>query len=104
MNKIRMDATAEGAVYRFMRQPPVIGQMRYKRWTFLIAPSGDADPLWVKRCKEYWELQQETFGLKLSDFTLRTNYLEGYVETAVRIIDILPGRRERSYKAPRLQV
>lgn len=98
-----MDATAEGAIYRFMRQPPVIGQMRYKRWRYLIPPQHDADPVWVKRCKEYWELQQETFGLKVSDFTMRTFHDEGVVETAVRVLDIMPGQRVRDYRAPRVR-
>lgn len=94
---------ATAGVYRIMRQEPVVGQMRYKEWRFAIMPISERDPMWVKRCKEYWELQQETYGLKMSDFTMRINLERNTVETASRIERILPGQRVMDYKAPRLQ-
>ena len=96
-------AQASGAVYRLMKYKPVVGDLRVKSWRFLIPPSGEDDPVWAQRCREYWELQQETFGLKFSDFTMMIDYDEMIVTTAATILAILPGERRMSYTAPRKQ-
>ena len=96
-------AQPNSSTFRYCRNPPVIGEVRHKTWACLIAPSGPTDPLWAKRCKDYWELQQETYGLKFSNFTMDVEFENGlaYLTTWAILLDVLPGRRSRDYKAPR---
>src|SRR5690242_8757284 len=62
------------SIYRYTKEPYIAGQVRHKAYSFLIDPSGDDDPVWAQRFKDYWELQQETFGVKFSNFTLAIDW------------------------------
>jgi hypothetical protein len=89
--------------YRYLRKPAYVGQLRMKGWAYVIPPSGAADPEWIKRAKEFWQLQAETFGLRFEDeILLSVDYGSGCVVSAVHVAEILPGRRTRDYATPRV--
>lgn len=95
-----MTATVHAApgstVYRELKSPAYPGQLRSKAWRCL-AGTDEQDPLWVKRCREYWERHEQVYGLKMTNFaimiepdgTLGTDTLVTYA--AVR--EVLPGPR-----------
>lgn len=91
------------SVYRYTKQPYVIGRTHHKAWSYLIEPAGDDDPVWAKRAKDYWELQQETFGVKFSDFTLAVDWQERVVVTFAILVDVMPGERRVDYVVPRIR-
>lgn len=97
-------AAPVSATYRYMRKPAYVGELRVKTWACLIPPTSDSDPVWAQRCKDYWELQQETYGLKFSNFTMAADCEAGlwYLSTWAVVVGIMPGRRVHGYTAPRV--
>jgi hypothetical protein len=89
------------STYRLMKQAPTIGEVRHRVWQYLIEPSSDQDPVWAARCGNYWQLQQETYGLKFSDFTFVIDWEARCVITFAVLLDVMPGERVAGYKAPR---
>ena len=83
--------------YRYTKNPVRIGQIRHKAWSWLIPPASEHDPVWAQRAKDYWELQQETYGLKLSNFTISIDWDAKVVLTYVIVLDVLPGERRVDY-------
>lgn len=90
------------STYRFTKQPYVIGRVHHKAWSYLIPPTGEDDPTWAARAKDYWELQQETFGVKFSNFTLAIDWRERVVVSYAILEDVLPGERRVDYVVPRV--
>lgn len=93
------------ATYRYTKQPYVIGRLHHKAWQFFegLGPTSEADLIWAKRAKDYWELQQETFGVKFSDFTLAIDWEDRVVITYAMLLDVLPGERRVDYVVPRIR-
>lgn len=91
------------SVYRYTKQPYVVGKLHHKAWSFLIDPSGESDPVWAKRAQDYWELQQETFGVKFSNFTIAIDWQSRVVVTYAVLEDVLPGERRVDYVVPRVR-
>lgn len=89
------------STYRAMKNPATPGQVRHKVWAFLIEPTAADDPAWAERCRAYWELQQETYGLRLSDFSMVIDFENQRVVTATQVVEVLPGERTLDYVAPR---
>jgi hypothetical protein len=96
----KIAARASGAVYRYSKKPVTLGEVRKKAWQWLIPPNGDTDPVWAARCKAYWELQQETYGLLFSDFTMTMDWEARVIVTYAVVIDVLPGERRVDYVVP----
>ncbi len=84
---------ASANVWKTMENPPIVGRVRHKMWRWLIPPAGEADTVWAERCRAYWELQERTYGLKMSNFTLAIDWDEGVLITYAVVEAILPGRR-----------
>lgn len=81
-------------LYRKPTRPFKQGQLRMKAWRALLPPTPrQDDPTWTERCKQYWELQERLYGIKLSDFTMILNANEGVVATYAVVMDIMPGER-----------
>lgn len=99
----RVAAQASSAVYRFCKKPVRIGEVRHKAWQWLIPPTSEIDPVWAQRCKDYWELQQETYGLAFSDFTMVMDWESHVVITFAIVLDVLPGERRVDYVVPRVR-
>lgn len=91
---------ASAQTYRLMRQPAKVGDLRVRSWRYLLPPVSTDDPAWAKRCKDYWALQEQTYGLKHSDFAMFIDWEEMIVTTASVVVEVLPGRRERDWVAP----
>lgn len=91
------------STYRYTKQPYVIGRIHHKAWSYLVEPTSETDPVWAKRAKDYWELQQETFGVKFSDFTLAVDWESRVVVTYAMLLDVLPGERRVDYVVPRIR-
>lgn len=77
------------------------GQLRCKTWKlpFYFGENDGTSPLWEQRAREYWERQEQLFGLVMSNFT---NLVEppnpatgepGYVSTYSTVLEVLPGER-----------
>lgn len=89
--------------YRFRRVPAVPGQLHVKSWRYIEAPKSAADRAWVQRCADYWRLQSETFGLRYNDdMQIAVDFGAGVVTTAITVAEVLPGRRDRHYRVPRV--
>jgi len=95
------DLIASANTYRWMKNPPKVGELRVRSWRYLIPPASSDDPMWLDRCKQYWLLQQETYGIAVSDHAMMIDFDEQIVTTAAVIMRVLPGRRVRDYTAPR---
>lgn len=82
------------SLYRKPKRPFVAGELRLKSWSTLpgldVAPD---NPMWAARCKQYWELQERLYGVKLSDFTMAVDNVNGFVSTYAVVMDVLPGER-----------
>lgn len=97
-------------LYRAPLKGPITeGELRTRTWRLDILDVGGVtaqdDPVWTKRCKEYWELQERLYGLKMSDFTMIVSNDEGVVVTAAVVLDILPGTRTSDWsKVPATRV
>ena len=96
-----MTAAEAAGTYRWMKQPAKPGELRVRSWRYLIPPASSDDPMWLKRCHDYWLLQQETYGLRVSDHAMMIDFELQIVTTAAVVLDVLPGRRVRDYVAPR---
>jgi len=90
------------SVYCYTKQPYVIGRIHHKAWSYLLQPDGEYDPTWVQRAKDYWEGQQERFGVKFSDFTMAVDFEARVVVTYAMLLDVLPGERRVGYTVPRI--
>lgn len=89
--------------YRYLREPAKPGQLRVKHMRYIEAPASAADPVWVERCVRFWQLQAETFGLRFNDdLQIAVDYGAGIVTSAITIAEVLPGRRDRHYRTPRV--
>lgn len=99
----KIAARASGDVYRYSKKPVTIGEIRHKAWQWLIPPTNDADKVWAARCKAYWELQQETYGIVFSDFTMSMDWEARVVVTYAVVLDVLPGERRVDYVLPRVR-
>jgi hypothetical protein len=87
--------------YRAMRRPAAAGDVRLKVWRFLIPPASPDDPEWANRCRTYWALQQETFGLVFGGCTMEIDWDEMLVISSARVERVLPGERVEGFIAPR---
>lgn len=87
------DKAREHGMYRAMKKPPRVGDVRMREGAYHIPPTGQTDPAWAARCKEYWELQAAVYGLVLTDFSMVVDYEKGTVRTYSAVQEILPGRR-----------
>lgn len=86
-------------VYRQPRKGPIhVGQLRSMAWRAVLPPVvAQDDPQWTARCKEYWQLQERLYGLRMSDFTMIIDADEGVVVTFSTVLDVLPGERTLDY-------
>lgn len=91
-------------VFRPMKNPAVVGELRSHTWAMevYLGPNDGISPVWSKRCREYWERQQQLYGIVLGDFT---NLVEppdpatgkpAYISTYAPVLAILPGERHKS--------
>ena len=82
-------------LYRAMKRPATKGQLRTRTWQTLVPPVDEADPVWFKRCGDYWARQEKLFGLAMSPFRMIISAVDGvvYVSTYAVVLDILPGLR-----------
>lgn len=80
-------------VYRDLAKPAYRGQMRRKIWAYLIEPQTFPDEMWTKRAREYWELQEKVYGLKLGGFTLNIDRERRHIHTHAPVVAVLPGKR-----------
>jgi hypothetical protein len=88
--------------YRATKTKLEPGQVRTKRWRYVLPPSGDNDPVWVKRIKDYWTLFERLYGAVVDKGTLLMHIDEENwtVSTWVRIDRVLPGKRVVNYDPP----
>lgn len=91
----------EHGIWRQMKNVPSPGDVRRFERAYVEPPKSDLDPVWVQRCKDYWELQQTIYGLSLTDFSMVVDYTRGVVTTYVVVQRVLPGNRvsEERHKA-----
>lgn len=92
------------SLYRAMKRPAQVGELRMRSWNAsLHPPAAEDDPLWVKRCKDYWELQARLYGLRMSDFAMLIGEEDGLlgpfpvVSTYSTVLEVLPGERTSDY-------
>lgn len=78
------------------------GQVRTKCWRYVLPPTGDNDPVWVGRIKDYWTLFERLYGAVVDKGTLLMHIDEDNrtVSTWVRIDRVLPGERKANYDPP----
>lgn len=81
-------------VYRQAKSPFERGELRMKAWRAILPPViAQDDPTWTQRCKEYWELQERLYGVRVSDFMMIIDTEESVVCTYVTVLEVLPGER-----------
>ena len=81
-------------LYRAATHPFIPGELRMKAWSAILPPVvAQDDPLWASRCKQYWELQERLYGVRLSDYSMVLNPDEGVVATYAVVLEVLPGER-----------
>lgn len=80
------------------------GELRFKSWNAMFEPpTGPDDVKWAARAKQYWELQERLYGLRLSDFALLVDEVDTtvgrapVVTTVVTVLEVLPGERTSDY-------
>lgn len=87
--------------YRPLKNPAYPGQLRAKTWAmpFFLSEKDAENPLWEARCREYWERQEQLYGLRMSNFT---NSVEppdpktgkpAFISTYSTVLEVLPGER-----------
>lgn len=91
-------------LYRAPKKPIVVGELRMRSWNASMSPpTGELDPIWTKRAKDYWLLQERLFGMRVSGFTLLVGEEDGLlgrypvVSTYAVVEEILPGARTFDY-------
>lgn len=87
-----------------MKNPAHPGEVRHKVWRWLLEPTSSDDPVWTERARAYWELQQETYGLRFDAISVLIDFDERRVITAARVSEVLPGERVSGYVAPRARL
>lgn len=87
-------------VYKAMTKPAYKGQLRRKIWAYLIEPQTFPDEMWTKRAREYWELQERTYGLRLAGFTLNIDREHRHIHTHAMVTAVLPGKRVKVEHEP----
>lgn len=91
-------------VFRPLASPAHVGQLRTKTWAMdiYLGPGDEQSPVWAKRCREYWERQQQLYGLVMSDFTMAVEPPDpktgkpAFISTYSSVLAILPGERHAS--------
>lgn len=100
LGAIKAPAKAAGAFKRASK-PFRVGQTRMKSWRGLYGTQA-SDPMWFKRCSDYWALQMGTYGVKFNDFQIKVladpARQAGAPDTAIittwaTVAEILPGQR-----------
>lgn len=88
--------------YRVAAVPLKAGQTRRIEWRYLIEPSGDDDPVWRNRVKDYWARFERLYGAVLyrDAIVVRVDRQRGVVSTWAAIKAVLPGERRKGYKPP----
>lgn len=84
------------ALFREPKNPLVPGELRMKSWKTVQGLAPD-DPVWEKRCKQYWELQERLFGFVASEFAMAVDSNEGFVSTYVTVLAVVDGERTKDY-------
>lgn len=93
-----MDARVGGPFMR-MKSPPFSGELRTKTWRCAVLPEVDMsqhEAIWLKRCIDYWALQEQVYGLRLSPCKMIIGKAEDgnwYCSTYVVVDKVLPGER-----------
>lgn len=88
--------------YRPMQNPATPGEVRSKRWSmaFCNGPQDAQDPVWIKRCQDYWRRQQELYGLEFGNFTVSVvppqDGEPAQILTSSVVLRVLPGERVKS--------
>ncbi len=81
-------------LYRAAKRPFKRGDLRTKAWAAILPPAvAQDDPLWRERCRQYWQRQERLYGVRLSDFGMFLDPVEGVVVTFATVLDVLPGER-----------
>jgi hypothetical protein len=90
-------------VYRHRRKPIVPNDLHLKSWRYGVAPASANDPVWIKRCADYWQLQAETYGIRYhDDMAVMVDFGLGIVTTAIHVAEALPGRRTKDFTVARV--
>lgn len=96
--KIAAEAAISTQVWKAMKKPAHVGDIRVVERAYLIPPNSSDDPVWVKRMSDYWMLQERTYGLKMTHFTMVVDPERGTVRSYSGIMAILPGKRLVDYE------
>jgi len=88
-----ISAIASRHTFKKLAKPATVGQLRSKTVATLVPPTGDDDPLWRERFREYWELQEKVYGLRMSDFTYVYDDDIQMVTSFSTVLEVLSGTR-----------
>lgn len=89
-------------MYRAAKVEMKPGQVRSRRWRYVLPPTSDHDPVWVGRIRDYWRLVERLYGVVVDKGTLlmHIDEAERTVTSWVRIDRVLPGERVVGYDPP----
>lgn len=89
-----MTQHATVAIWQEARRPFAVGELRSRTWRCLIPAEGDDDPLWAERAKDYWQLQERTYGVKFFDRIANAYDPDLMTMTTFATVErVLPGQR-----------
>ena len=82
------------SIYKRASDPFCMGQKRQRVWrAFLMPNTPQDDPLWGKRCREYWDRQGMIYGVVFSEPRVAIDNQNGLVMTEAHVLQVLPGER-----------
>lgn len=82
------------AIYRAAKNPHRVGELRVKSWACIVPAVPDPeDPVWSKRCRDYWLRQSRLYGVRFANFMFLFDEEIGAVSTYAVVDEVLPGER-----------
>lgn len=81
-------------VFEELDKPAYPGQVREKRWRFLIQPEAGGGERWMKRFQDYWARQERRFGLEFDErMVIGVDREAGVIVSQVMVRRLKPGKR-----------
>lgn len=105
--KAAAEARARADVFRTMKNPVRLGELRSRTWRLPLYTGKEADdPVWIKRAHDFWQRQMALYGYVVGDASLMADVdpdVGPVITTHATVLAIIPGDRVDDYELPRSQ-
>lgn len=77
--------------FKRMKNPTKVGQLKAMTWKAPFVHG--VNQVWANRCRDYWDLQERTYGVIYSDHRNAYDEMTSTITTFATVLAIVPGER-----------